>query len=384
MPYKRRNTYYVNVSPAGYPHRVGPYSTRSRKKSVAQQMEATVRELAATGRHELLDALRDGEFTLPELHTAKVRGDLGELLETVEDPTLKKAVRDFLSAHDDSRYRIALDRVLDVAPEGARLSWLDAPDHVRQVVLRYRKEGLAPATEQREMAGVSLLLKERFGEARRTEIMGQVNLRRAKNGRTRWLTTKEIETLRTAADDWWVVIGTAIATGMRRGELLELRVRDVDLDAGAVVVQAGKSVRARRRIPLAGEPLALLRRWVASEGLDSDEFVFAEVDEYNLRYAWEQIREEADLEDVRFHDLRHTYAVHCAKAGMPLGELQQRLGHANIQMTMRYAVYQPPMESTHYRQALAGMGLSPDGGASELSDAEDTTSNVDSRAEEAA
>jgi integrase len=76
-----------------------------------------------------------------------------------------------------------------------------------------------------------------------------------------------------------------------------------------------------------------------------------------LRNAWEQIRAAAGLDEVRFHDLRHMYAVHCAKAGMPLGELQQRLGHASIQMTMRYAVYQPPMVSTHYDLALSDMGL---------------------------
>jgi len=65
----------------------------------------------------------------------------------------------------------------------------------------------------------------------------------------------------------------------------------------------------------------------------------------------------AGIHDYPIHDHRHTYAVHCAKAGMPLGELQQRLGHASIQMTMRYAVYQPPMASTHYDRALSDMGL---------------------------
>ena len=42
---------------------------------------------------------------------------------------------------------------------------------------------------------------------------------------------------------------------------------------------------------------------------------------------------------------------------MPLGELQQRLGHASITMTMRYAVYQPPMASTHSDRALSDMGI---------------------------
>ena len=52
-----------------------------------------------------------------------------------------------------------------------------------------------------------------------------------------------------------------------------------------------------------------------------------------LRHAWERAREAAGLGDVRFHDFRHTYAVHYAKEGMPLVELQQRRGHAMIAMT---------------------------------------------------
>ena len=51
------------------------------------------------------------------------------------------------------------------------------------------------------------------------------------------------------------------------------------------------------------------------------------------------------------------YAVHCAKVGMPLVELQQRLGHATIAMTMRYAVYSPPVVSAHHQLALEGLGL---------------------------
>ncbi len=101
--------------------------------------------------------------------------------------------------------------------------------------------------------------------------------------------------------------------------------------------------------------LDLLRIQVDSEG--KEDLVFGNVAEKTLRPAWEDARRAAGLEDVWFHDLRHTYAVHCAKAGMPLGELQQRLGHASITMTMRYAVYQPPTASTHYRQALSDMGL---------------------------
>ena len=115
--------------------------------------------------------------------------------------------------------------------------------------------------------------------------------------------------------------------------------------------------RARRTIPLAGEMLRLLGDWVASEGLDSEDLVFGQVTPKRLRHAWDRIREAAKIPDVRFHDLRHTYAVFCAKSGMPMVELQQRLGHASITMTQHYAVYAPPIESVHYRAALHGMGM---------------------------
>ncbi len=116
-------------------------------------------------------------------------------------------------------------------------------------------------------------------------------------------------------------------------------------------------MKAMRRVPLGGESLDALGGWVTEEGLGEADPLFGSITTHTLRKAWEQIRSAAGLADVRFHDLRHTYAVHCAKAGMPLGELQQRLGHASIVMTMRYAVYQPPMASTHYDRALSDMGL---------------------------
>lgn len=231
------------------------------------------------------------------------------------------------------------------------------PSNLRKLLRRYREEGLSAATERREMPGISIMIREHFGEARRREIFQELTLRRPSRGRDRWLTADEIRRVREAASDWWLIIGTAIATGARRGELLALRVRDIDFQAGSVVIQHGKTARARRVIPLAGEMLDTLREWVEEEELEADDRVFSEVTKESLRYAWEQIRDEARIEKVRFHDLRHTYAVHCSKSGMPIVELQQRLGHATITMTQRYALYAPPMASIHYQAALRGMGM---------------------------
>ena len=321
-------------------------------------MEATVRELALSARHDLLDALRSGRFSLPELHATKVNRHLASLLVKTDDPPLKVAAHQFVREHSDPRYEHGLDKLLEVAPPNARASWITEPENFRVLLRLYRERDLSANTERREVTGVLLFVRERFGDDARKALLEAARLRPSTRSswRTRWLDADEIGRLRRAAGDWWNIIGTAIATGLRRQELLNLHVKDVDVDQGTLVVQSGKSQKARRVLPLGGEVLALLRGWAVAEGLEPSDRIFA-VTKGALRRAWEQIRDEAGLTDVRFHDLRHTYAVWCAKSGMPLVELQQRLGHATITMTQRYAVYSPPTESVHYNTALEAMGM---------------------------
>ena len=143
----------------------------------------------------------------------------------------------------------------------------------------------------------------------------------------------------------------------------------MSFEAGTLVVQKGKSARARRMIPLAGQPLADLRRWVEENRLEPPDPLFPCVTNGGLRHAWERTREAVGLDDVRFHDLRHTYAVHCAKAGMPLGELQQRArachdrhDHEVCRLLTPGHVRPPPAGSSGTRARLAdGLGLDSEG-----------------------
>ena len=52
---------------------------------------------------------------------------------------------------------------------------------------------------------------------------------------------------------------------------------------------------------------------------------------------WEQLRAEADLSDVRLHDLRHSFASHAVMNGVPVPVVARLLGHANVKMTLRCA-----------------------------------------------
>ena len=57
----------------------------------------------------------------------------------------------------------------------------------------------------------------------------------------------------------------------------------------------------------------------------------------NLQKSWRRVRTKAELEDVRIHDLRHTFASHAVMGGTPLAIVSKLLGHSQIATTMRYA-----------------------------------------------
>lgn len=152
------------------------------------------------------------------------------------------------------------------------------------------------------------------------------------------------------APEWYMSILLALRTGLRRGELFELRWGDVDLTAGRLRVARSiswghvgtpKNGKART-IPLAPATVAALRRHRHLRG----ELVLAGPDgrhvpvntaDANLRRTCRL----AGLREVGWHVLRHTFASHLVMKGVPLKHIQELLGHATIQMTMRYAHLAP-------------------------------------------
>jgi integrase len=150
---------------------------------------------------------------------------------------------------------------------------------------------------------------------------------------------------------------TAAFTGLRMGELLALRWRDVDFAGSAIRVRAsyyaghlttpksGK-VRAVPMAPDVASALAQLGRrehWVAD-----DDLVFAGdtgdyLDGSALRRRFKLALAAAGLRPLRFHDLRHTFGTRMiAKAD--IRRVQEWMGHADIQTTMRYLHYTPRAE----------------------------------------
>ena len=154
--------------------------------------------------------------------------------------------------------------------------------------------------------------------------------------------------------DWGRMILVALKTGMRIGELLALRWPSVQLKARKIhvcesvvrgVVGSPKSGKARE-VPLSRQALEALKAQRHLRG----ELVFCDVDgkrltqdqcEKPLRVACEK----AGLRRVTWHVLRHSFASHLVMRGVPLKAVQELLGHASMEMTMRYAHLAPEVRS---------------------------------------
>jgi integrase len=154
-----------------------------------------------------------------------------------------------------------------------------------------------------------------------------------------------------------VIFMTAAFTGLRMGELLALRWRDVDFARRAIRVRASyyaghlttpKSGKVRA-VPMAPDVASALARlgsrrdWTADDDLVFVGVAGGYVDGSALRRRYKTALDEAGLRRLRFHDLRHTFGTRMiAKAD--IRRVQEWMGHADIQTTMRYLHYAPREE----------------------------------------
>ena len=129
----------------------------------------------------------------------------------------------------------------------------------------------------------------------------------------------------------------ALFTGARRGELLRLKWQDVDLDRGVAIVHHSKNGE-RRALAITGLATQVLREWGTVRRIDCD-LVFHNRHGQSAfpRHAWAVALAEAEIEDFRFHDLRHTFSSYLAMSGATLAELAEAMGHKTFAMVKRYA-----------------------------------------------
>lgn len=162
-------------------------------------------------------------------------------------------------------------------------------------------------------------------------------------GRVRYLSKVEKNTLLKACKlsetpALLPIVLIAVSTGMRQGEILNLKWPDIDLASGRLVIHKTKN-NERRGITIVGKALEELRKWSKVRAINTD-LVFPGKNPKApifIRTPWLKVIKETEIEDFKFHDLRHTAASYLAMSGASLNEIAEILGHKTLSMVQRYA-----------------------------------------------
>lgn len=140
------------------------------------------------------------------------------------------------------------------------------------------------------------------------------------------------------------IIATIYAHGLRRSELINLRVVDIDTKTGYVSINQSKGLKDRN-IPINPECLELLRAYFLkyfTKGFDSNDYLFKGRDGYTYSpSSLKTILDKAVLESgiskrVTLHTLRHSYATHLLENGTDIRTIQELLGHSSSKTTEIY------------------------------------------------
>lgn len=332
---------------AGFGVRVYPSGT---KVYVAQARGPNGSRRVSVGRHGLLRTV--------EARKAAARAIAG-IVEGEQPrgggrggPTVAQAAQRYLSEYAVPRCK---PRTVQMRDSVIRLHILPALGRMRLTAVRPEHalalhHGLSSTPTQANI--VAITLSQIFRQAQLwgllppgTDPCAQVKLYRQRR-RERFLTGVEVERLgrvlkeEQAHGRTWPsaieAIRLLMLTGCRKNEILSLRCTDVDLNGRELRLRDSKT--GPRVVPLSPAAVSLLERVIQSaEG----EWVMPGrkpgTHLKRLGNAWRRLRVRADLQDVRLHDLRHSFASTALAVGESLPTIAKLLGHRRIQSTARYA-----------------------------------------------
>ncbi|MDR5019812.1 site-specific integrase [Yersinia rochesterensis] len=182
--------------------------------------------------------------------------------------------------------------------------------------------------------------------------------------RVRWLEPHEaIRLINECSEPLKSIVVFALATGLRRSNIVDLQWQDVDLQRKVAWIHPEESKSGQAiGVALNDTACRLLRdqvgnhkKWVfvhQKSSTKSDGTKAAEVRKMRVdgNTAWRLALKRAGIDNFRFHDLRHTWASWLVQAGVPLTVLQEMGGWESIEMVQRYAHLAPRHLSAHAKQ----------------------------------
>lgn len=371
--------YVWDVSLPGFGLRVRPAGTKLYVFRYSSGRRGVTRWISI-GEHGDPWTAETARVEAEKLRGAVARGeDPAAAREAAKDvPTLAEFGARFLSEHvaahnrasTAAEYRRQVERIIGPRLGPLRLDKVSGADVAR--LLHQRRDSPIDANRTRAVLSRMFTLAERWGlrpsgsnpcrgleryrETRRERFLSEAELARlgraldeADSGRVCGLSFadedkaraegKLPERLPTSPVDPFAVVAVRLLlfTGARRSEILTAKWDDVDLSAGTLRVPAPKEGQPKR-LRLSAPALAVLAglsRVAGNPYVIAGRKPGAHLDD--VEKPWQRIRKRAGLEDVRLHDLRHSYASVAVAGGASLPVIGALLGHRQPATTARYA-----------------------------------------------
>ncbi len=229
-----------------------------------------------------------------------------------------------------------------------------------------RRKKVKARTVNHDVGVISFVLKKAV-EWKILEVNPLVGLAKLRETQSqpRWLTSEEIDALMTKAPDRLkVILITFLNTGLRKGELIRLEWKDVDLNGAFITVRHKGEVTTKskkeRTVDLnttVVDALRIHRQKMKSRFGKLPQHVFVtglgSPMKNNLYRDIRLVFKDAGIEGAKIHSLRHTFGSQAVMAGMDLVTLQKLMGHSDIKTTMIYA----HVDRAHMRSEVNRLAL---------------------------
>jgi integrase len=266
------------------------------------------------------------------------------------DMTLEKFVTDYVNPHNKMRKRSHWRDLQLFTRIGAKFGHLKLSEIKRHDVQQFHNdlvtvEGLAPATADHHVVYfrriVNLALQWEYVEK---NVLANIPLMKVDNKVERYLSDDEVKRLvdvltTDLAFGASYLLLYLLSTGARLNEAKQAKWDQVDLEKGIWRIPATNSKSKKTRsVPLNDSAI-----WVLGQLWTKGKHEYLFVNEatkkpwVTITRAWYRLREKAGIENLRVHDLRHSFASFLVNGGRSLYEVQQILGHSDPKVTMRYA-----------------------------------------------
>ena len=253
-----------------------------------------------------------------------------------------------------------------ITPEFGKLHM----DEVTQsLIVKYHLEmhekGYAAATANRVVVMLSAMfnLAKKWGIFDTNPAVG-ISLFEENNKRERYLNPEEVQRLNKAICDsentqLKHIVALLLLTGCRKRELLDSEWGHFDLERRSWRIPMSKSGKARH-VPLSDDVVSILSRLPRFDGCTYVVPNPKTQQPYNNMFcSWNTARTRAGMPELRMHDLRHSFASFLVNAGRSLYEVQNILGHSQLNTTQRYAHLSQAtlLDATNAASGAAGLRM---------------------------